>query len=74
VRNPIYAGMIPFFAGIALLVPNALTIAGAALVLVALEVQTRLVEEPHLMRTHGQAYADYAGRVGRFLPAVGRRR
>ena len=74
VRNPIYAGMLPFFAGLALLVPNALTIAGAALVLVALEVQTRLVEEPHLLRTHGQAYADYAARVGRFVPAVGRLR
>jgi protein-S-isoprenylcysteine O-methyltransferase Ste14 len=74
VRNPIYAGMIPFFAGIALLVPNTLTIAGAGLVLIALELQTRLVEEPHLMRTHGQAYTDYAARVGRFVPAVGRLR
>jgi protein-S-isoprenylcysteine O-methyltransferase Ste14 len=74
VRNPIYAGMIPFFAGIVLLVPNALTIAGALVVLIALELQTRLVEEPHLMRTHGQAYADYAARVGRFVPAVGRLR
>jgi protein-S-isoprenylcysteine O-methyltransferase Ste14 len=74
VRNPIYTGMIPFFAGIALLVPNALTIAGAATVLIALELQTRLVEEPHLMRTHGQEYADYAARVGRFVPAVGRLR
>jgi protein-S-isoprenylcysteine O-methyltransferase Ste14 len=74
VRNPIYTGMIPFFAGIALLVPNTLTIAGAGLVLIALEIQTRLVEEPHLVRTHGQAYADYAARVGRFVPAVGRLR
>jgi protein-S-isoprenylcysteine O-methyltransferase Ste14 len=74
VRNPIYSGMIPFFAGIALLVPNALTIAGAALVLLALELQTRLVEEPHLMGTHGQEYADYAARVGRFVPSVGRLR
>jgi protein-S-isoprenylcysteine O-methyltransferase Ste14 len=74
VRNPIYAGMIPFFAGIALLVPGPLTIAGAVLLVVALELQIRLVEEPYLKRVHGAAYADYAGRVGRFLPGIGRLR
>jgi protein-S-isoprenylcysteine O-methyltransferase Ste14 len=74
VRNPIYAGMIPFFVGIALLVPCALTIAGAVVVLVALEIQTRLVEEPHLMRAHARAYAHYAARVGRFVPRLGRLR
>jgi protein-S-isoprenylcysteine O-methyltransferase Ste14 len=74
VRNPLYAGMIPFFIGIALLVPNALTIAGAVLLVVALEIQTRLVEEPYLRGVHGSAYADYAARVGRFLPGVGRLR
>jgi protein-S-isoprenylcysteine O-methyltransferase Ste14 len=72
VRNPIYAGMIPFFAGIALLVPNILTLAGAALLLVALEIQTRLVEEPYLHQVHGSEYAEYAARVGRFLPGLGR--
>jgi steroid 5-alpha reductase family enzyme len=72
VRNPIYAGMIPFFCGLALLVPNAATIAGAALLLVALELQTRLVEEPYLRRVHGAEYGDYAARVGRFLPGIGR--
>jgi protein-S-isoprenylcysteine O-methyltransferase Ste14 len=74
VRNPIYVGVIPFFAGIALLVPSALTIAGAVLILVALELQTRLVEEPQLLRVHGSEYAAYAARVGRFVPGVGRLR
>lgn len=74
VRNPIYAGMIPFFAGIALLVPNVLTIVGAVLLVVALELQTRLVEEPYLREVHGAAYADYSARVGRFLPGLGRLR
>jgi protein-S-isoprenylcysteine O-methyltransferase Ste14 len=74
VRNPIYAAMIPFFFGIALMVPNAMTIAGAVMVLAGLEVQTRLVEEPYLRQTHGEAYADYASRVGRFVPGAGRRR
>jgi protein-S-isoprenylcysteine O-methyltransferase Ste14 len=72
VRNPIYSGMIPFFWGIVLLVPNVVTLAGAVCVTLALELQTRIVEEPYLLRTHGERYADYAARVGRFLPRVGR--
>lgn len=72
VRNPIYSGMIPFGLGTALMAPNPVTFAGAALVLLALEVQTRLIEEPHLLRQHGDEYARYAARVGRFFPFVGR--
>ena len=72
VRNPIYAGVIPFFAGIMLLVPNLVAIGGFALLVLGLELQTRLVEEPYLRRVHGPAYVDYAARVGRFVPGVGR--
>jgi protein-S-isoprenylcysteine O-methyltransferase Ste14 len=72
VRNPIYAAMIPSLAGIALLAHNPVTIAGALLLAVALELQIRLIEEPHLRRIHGRRYAAYAGRVGRFLPGIGR--
>jgi protein-S-isoprenylcysteine O-methyltransferase Ste14 len=74
VRNPIYAAMIPAFAGIALLAANIVTVAGATLLLVGLELHTRLVEEPYLLRVHGERYAGYAARVGRFLPGVGRLR
>ena len=42
--------------------------------LAALELQVRVVEEPHLLRAHGGAYASYAARVGRFVPGVGRLR
>lgn len=74
VRNPIYAAMIPSFAGIALLAANVVTLAGALVVIAALELQTRLVEEPYLAAVHGERYASYAAGVGRFVPAVGRRR
>jgi protein-S-isoprenylcysteine O-methyltransferase Ste14 len=74
VRNPIYAAMIPSFVGIALLAPNAVTVAGAILLGVALELQTRLIEEPYLTRVHGKQYTAYAARVGRFLPKIGRLR
>jgi protein-S-isoprenylcysteine O-methyltransferase Ste14 len=72
VRNPIFSAMVPAFLGLALLVPNAAALAGSAALLVALEVQVRLVEEPYLLRTHGARYVSYASRVGRFVPRVGR--
>jgi protein-S-isoprenylcysteine O-methyltransferase Ste14 len=33
----------------------------------------RKVEEPYLATTHGAAYVDYASRVGRFVPGVGKK-
>jgi protein-S-isoprenylcysteine O-methyltransferase Ste14 len=72
VRNPIYSAMLPTVAGLALLVPNVLSIGAALALLLALELQTRGVEEPYLLRTHGRDYADYAGQVGRFVPGIGR--
>jgi protein-S-isoprenylcysteine O-methyltransferase Ste14 len=72
VRNPIFAGMLPTSLGLALLVPNAAALAGLCALLIALEIQVRVVEEPYLLRAHGARYADYAARVGRFFPGVGR--
>ena len=69
VRNPIFAAMIPSFTGIALLAPNPVTLTGAILLMLALELQTRLIEEPYLSEVHGEQYAVYAGRVGRFFPS-----
>jgi protein-S-isoprenylcysteine O-methyltransferase Ste14 len=72
VRNPIYTAMIATMLGLTLLVPSVLAFASFALLLVSLELQTRVVEEPYLRQTHGESYAAYAARVGRFLPGVGR--
>jgi protein-S-isoprenylcysteine O-methyltransferase Ste14 len=74
VRNPIFTAMVPTAVGLALLVPNVVSIVGAVALIVALQIQVRLVEEPYLLRTHGDAYAEYAGHVGRFLPLLGRLR
>ena len=74
VRNPIFAAMLPTALGLALLVPSWVAIMGLVGLVVALELQVRVVEEPHLLRVHGDSYAGYAARVGRFLPRVGRLR
>ncbi len=72
VRNPIFTAMIFTAVGFAAMVPNLIAITALACLVVAIELQVRLVEEPHLDRLHGPAYRNYAARVGRFVPAVGR--
>lgn len=72
VRNPIFAAMLPTALGLTLLVPSWVAIAGLAGLVVALELQVRVVEEPYLLQAHGDAYAAYAARVGRFVPGTGR--
>lgn len=72
VRNPIFTAMLVTGAGLALVVPNPMSATGWVLLLVAIELQVRVVEEPYLRRLHGTAYDAYASGVGRFLPRVGR--
>ena len=72
VRNPIFAAMLPAALGLALLVPSWVAFVGLAGLSLAIELQVRRVEEPHLRRAHGDAYAAYASRVGRFFPGLGR--
>lgn len=74
VRNPIFAGMIPTAVGLVLMVPNPVVLVAAVALIAAMEMQTRLVEEPYLLRVHGRAYGEYAARVGRFFPLLGRLR
>jgi protein-S-isoprenylcysteine O-methyltransferase Ste14 len=71
VRNPIYSAILPKVFGLVLMVPSALAVAAIVTLFVGLELQVRLVEEPYLLRTHGDEYATYAARVGRFVPNLG---
>jgi protein-S-isoprenylcysteine O-methyltransferase Ste14 len=71
VRNPIFTAMLIATAGLVLLVPNAWSVAAFIVLVAALEIQVRLVEEPYLRATHGPAYETYRARVGRFVPGVG---
>jgi protein-S-isoprenylcysteine O-methyltransferase Ste14 len=74
VRNPIFTAMLLFGCGLALLTPNIVAVIAFALLAGSIEVQVRLVEEPYLLRVHGQAYRDYVATVGRFVPGVRQRR
>jgi protein-S-isoprenylcysteine O-methyltransferase Ste14 len=72
VRNPIYTAMILGWFGLALMVPTWLGLAAVPVIAAGLELQVRAVEEPYLVRTHGDEYRGYASRVGRFVPGIGR--
>ncbi len=72
VRNPIFSAMLPTSLGLVLMVPSWVAIIGFAALVLALELQVRVVEEPYLLRAQGRRYAEYAARVGRFVPGVGR--
>jgi protein-S-isoprenylcysteine O-methyltransferase Ste14 len=71
VRNPIFTAMIVATVGLVLLVPNPVSAAALLVLIAALEVQVRLVEEPYLRTVHGPAYEAYLTSAGRFVPGVG---
>ncbi|CAM4489311.1 isoprenylcysteine carboxylmethyltransferase family protein [Nocardia ninae] len=73
VRNPIFTGMFTFAVGVTLMVPNPVAVVGFLLLVGAIELQVRVVEEPYLHKVHGDHYRSYVAEVGRFVPAVGRR-
>lgn len=71
VRNPIFTAMMIFGLGVVLITPNWPAIIGFVLLVAAIELQVRVVEEPYLVNVHGDDYRRYAARVGRFLPRTG---
>lgn len=72
VRNPIFTGMLTVLLGLALTVPNLLAAFALIASLAGIELHVRQVEEPYLAAVHGERYLSYAGRVGRFVPGLGR--
>lgn len=71
-RNPIFTAMIVTGGSLTLLVPNVVGLIAFVALIVAIEIQVRLVEEPYLLRVHDPDYGRYASRVGRFVPGLGR--
>lgn len=71
-RNPIFTALLLIQIGTAAMAPTWMVILGVASLLLACQVQVRLVEEPYLMAMHKVSYPSYASRAGRFLPVLGR--
>ncbi|WP_062072978.1 methyltransferase family protein [Demequina sediminicola] len=72
VRHPMYTALILICAGVAVSSGRVLCWASVVALVVFFEVKTR-VEERYLMTTY-EGYSEYAGRTGKFLPGIGRRR
>jgi protein-S-isoprenylcysteine O-methyltransferase Ste14 len=72
-RNPIFLGILMTLTGYTVLVPTRLSLVLLLGAFIGIRQQV-LKEEAYLLRTHGDGYRDYARRVGRFLPQIGRLR
>jgi protein-S-isoprenylcysteine O-methyltransferase Ste14 len=72
VRNPTLLGSAITLVGLVLVMPNLLALAALVCSVLSIQIQVRLVEEPYLLRVHGDEYRRYAARTGRFLPGIGR--
>lgn len=72
-RNPIFLAILVTLTGYTLLVPTRLSLGLLLGAFVGMRQQI-LTEEAYLLRTYEAGYRDYARRVGRFLPGIGRLR
>ncbi|WP_326687034.1 MULTISPECIES: isoprenylcysteine carboxylmethyltransferase family protein [unclassified Streptomyces] len=73
VRNPVFTAMATASLGLTLIVPNWVSLTALAALVIAIQLQVRVVEEPYLTAVHDPDYAGYTTRTGRFLPGIGRR-
>jgi len=72
-RNPIFLAILITLTGYAVLVPTRLSLALLLGAFIGIRQQI-LTEEDYLVRTYGDDYRQYACRIGRFLPGIGRLR
>lgn len=71
VRHPIYAFSVLLMLCSALILPSLPMLAVAAVHVLLMNLKARN-EERHLLQTHGEDYARYLARTGRFFPRLGR--
>jgi protein-S-isoprenylcysteine O-methyltransferase Ste14 len=70
-RNPIFLAILITLTGYTVLIPTRLSLALLLGAFIGIRLQI-LTEEAYLLRTYGDSYREYARRVGRFLPGIGR--
>jgi protein-S-isoprenylcysteine O-methyltransferase Ste14 len=71
-RNPIFLCLLAIATGYTLMLPTVLSFAIVFGMYVGIRHQVA-AEEAYLAATYGDAYHDYARRVGRFVPGLGKR-
>ncbi|MDT0595438.1 methyltransferase family protein [Glaciecola petra] len=67
-RNPIYFGILLFWIGICITFPCILLWACALICWICIEVIVRKIEEPYLMKVHGNNYREYFASTNRYKP------
>ena len=65
-RNPIFLGVLIVFAGMFLIIPNAVTLVILISGFIVIQVQVRL-EEEFLLKELGTEYKEYMSKVNRWL-------
>jgi protein-S-isoprenylcysteine O-methyltransferase Ste14 len=72
IRNPIYTGVFLFEMGLFLILPGALMAILVVMVVVAVHLQVRFVEEPYLRKHHGKRFEEYRRMTGTYWPKPGK--
>ena len=70
IRHPIYAFSVLLMLCSAVILPSLPMLAVAAVHVLLMNIKARN-EERHLLQSHGEAYARYLARTGRFFPRLG---
>jgi protein-S-isoprenylcysteine O-methyltransferase Ste14 len=70
-RNPIFLALLVTLSGYTLMLPTRLSLGLLLGAYIGVRQQVA-AEEAYLLRTYGESYREYARRVGRFLPGLGR--
>lgn len=70
IRNPIYTGCIVFGTGLLLLAPHVLFVIIGLVGYFAVRAYVRDIEEPYLLKVHGDTYRQYVSRTGAFFPRL----
>lgn len=66
-RNPIYFGIGLYWIGIVLTFPHPAMWVCALICWISIEMIVRKIEEPYLLRIHGERFSDYAKQTNRYL-------
>ena len=70
IRNPIYTGCIVFGTGLLLLAPHVLFLISGIVGYLAVRAYVTVIEEPYLIKLHGNSYRQYMSRTGSFFPRL----